>query len=83
MKKLNLLALEFGASEVLTREQVKNVRGGVAATPTCMQSTKSFGACMNCAIKECTDDWACAIGCAVEAAGCAVVFAASCGIAQL
>ncbi|HUB60428.1 MAG TPA: hypothetical protein VL978_06995 [Puia sp.] len=55
----------------------------VAATPTCMQSTSSFGACMKCAINECNSDWVCAVGCMVNAPGCAAAFALACGIGQM
>jgi hypothetical protein len=34
MKKLKLKALELGASEVLTREQLRNVLGGTEVTTT-------------------------------------------------
>jgi hypothetical protein len=39
MKKLKLQALDLGAKEILTREQLKNVLGGIALVdttkPTC------------------------------------------------
>lgn len=54
-----------------------------SAGPTCMQSTKSFGACMKCAINECNNDWICAVGCMVNGPGCAAAFALACGIGQI
>ncbi|RFZ92577.1 hypothetical protein D0C36_14250 [Mucilaginibacter conchicola] len=68
---------------VSRQQAINSLKTNVAATPTCMQSTSSFGSCMNCLFKECTSDWACAAGCAVEGPACVALFAASCGIAQI
>lgn len=43
MKKLKLKALELGANEVLTREQLKNVLGGDGSS----DGTVKYAACIN------------------------------------
>jgi hypothetical protein len=62
---------------------VNSLKTNLVAKPTCMVSTSTFGSCMTCLFKECSDDWLCAAGCTVEGPACVALFAASCGIAQL
>ena len=80
----------FGKFRVLKDIPFEHLTVGTVATPavavstpTCMQSTSSFGACIKCAINECANDWVCAIGCLVESPGCAAAFAIACGVAQV
>lgn len=53
MKKLKLTAFQLGSSEILTRQQLRNVLGGdvgSSTTTTALTSTK------NCAISSCYVD---------------------------
>lgn len=43
MKKLTLKALELGARELLSREQLKNIMGGTGSYPNC--ENDEFQAC--------------------------------------
>jgi len=47
---------------------------------TCMEKTDKFGDCMLCAIRECYDDWVCAVVCSIYASYCAAGFAIGCAI---
>ena len=59
MKKLKLTALDLGAKEVLTREQLKSVSGGLEFGGTCtcpdgvVYSCYSSPICNEMAAKEC------------------------------
>ena len=52
MKKLKLQALELGATEVLSRSQMKNVLGGTMDPPSGCGSPSDTGGCSTAACKR-------------------------------
>lgn len=44
----------------------------------CPDKTDTFGACMQCAYGECTDDWLCTVVCGIQFVYCSIGFALAC-----
>lgn len=64
MKKLRLKALELGAIEVLTRAQMKKVRGGGGIGGQCLDNSYygcegSIKCCPGCSCVRANNDWQC------------------------
>jgi len=58
--------------------RLKSSAGESTGTKTCMETTKTFGDCMLCAIAECGHDWVCAVVCFIATRECMAGFGIAC-----
>jgi hypothetical protein len=77
MKKLKLTAFQLGTTEILTRQQLRNVLGGaVGPVTSTTNDTLSSGSGANCSMHQCLG-FACTAG-SGPAGGCICTDGGSC-----